>query len=166
MQFQPKTEKEIAEGKLLPKGEYDFEIIDATEKTSAAGNDMIELTLRVSNGDGMARVLTDYLLPKRAGKLRNCCAACGVLQKYESGVVSDDDFPVSAVGSSWGSKRKTAGQIAMSLLTTWRRNYVLPCPPAITSAMSTIATKSSRPRRTPAKRQLTVELAEEEPSVA
>ena len=93
MQFQPKTEKEIAESKLFPKGEYDFEIIDAVEKASAAGNDMIELKLRISNGDGMARVLTDYLLPKRAAKLRNCCAACGVLEKYESGVVSDDDFP-------------------------------------------------------------------------
>lgn len=93
MQFQPKTEKEIAESRLLPNGEYDFEIIEAKEKTSAAGNDMIELKLRVSNGDGIARMLTDYLLPKRAAKLRNCCAACGVLQKYESGLVSDDDFP-------------------------------------------------------------------------
>jgi hypothetical protein len=93
MQFQPKTEKEIAESKLFPKGEYDFEIIDAREKTSTAGNDMIELKLRISNGDGIARVLTDYLLPKRPAKLRNCCAACGVLEKYESGVVSDDDFP-------------------------------------------------------------------------
>jgi hypothetical protein len=93
MQFQPKTEKEIAESRLLPRGEYDFEIIDAKETTSAAGNDMIELKLRVSHGDGSPRTLTDYLLARRAGKLRNCCSACGVLDKYESGVVSDDDFP-------------------------------------------------------------------------
>jgi len=93
MQFQPKTEKEIAESRLLPKGEYDFEIIDAEETTSAAGNEMIELKVRVSNGDGIARMLTDYLLARRPAKLRNCCAACGVLDKYESGVVSDDDFP-------------------------------------------------------------------------
>jgi hypothetical protein len=93
MQFEPKTEKEIAESRLLPKGEYDFEIIDAKETTSAAGNNMIELKLRVSNGNGLARTLTDYLLARRAAKLLNCCAACGLLDKYESGVVSDDDFP-------------------------------------------------------------------------
>jgi hypothetical protein len=45
------------------------------------------------NGDGMARMLTDYLLPKRAGRLRDWCAAGGVLDKYQSGVVPDDDFP-------------------------------------------------------------------------
>jgi hypothetical protein len=91
--FEPKSEKEIADGRLLPKGEYDFEIIDAAEKKSAANNDMIELKVRVLNGTGQPRTLADYLLPKRAGKLRNCCAACGLLDKYENGCLSDDDFP-------------------------------------------------------------------------
>jgi hypothetical protein len=54
---------------------------------------MIALTVRVSNGNGQVRKLTDYILPQRAEKLRNCCAARGVLDKYESGTVSDDDFP-------------------------------------------------------------------------
>jgi hypothetical protein len=93
MTFEPKSEKEIADGRLLPKGEYDFEIIDATEKKSAANNDMIELKVRVSDGTGHSRTLTDYLIPKRPEKLRNCCAACGFLDKYESGSLSDDDFP-------------------------------------------------------------------------
>src|ERR1700686_4461052 len=93
MQFQAKTKQKIDDERLLPKGDYDFEIEDAEEKTSAAGHGMIELAVRVSNGNGHARKLTDYILPQRAEKLRNCCAACGILDKYNSGTVSDDDFP-------------------------------------------------------------------------
>jgi Protein of unknown function (DUF669) len=93
MQFQAKSEQEIAESRLLPKGEYDFEILDAEEKTSKAANSMIVLKVRVSNGNGVARTLTDYLVAQSAGKLRNCCAACGILDKYDNGVVSEDDFP-------------------------------------------------------------------------
>ena len=93
MQFQPKTKQEIDDSRLLPKGEYDFEIVDAEEKTSAAGNDMIELTVRVSNGNGLTRTLTDYVMAQRLAKLYNCCAACGILEKFNCGTLSDDDFP-------------------------------------------------------------------------
>ena len=93
MNFQPRSEQEITDSKLLPKGEYAFEILDAMEKKSSAGNEMIELRVRVSNGDAVSRVLTDYLLPQRAEKLRNCCVSCGLLDKYLSGCLSDDDFP-------------------------------------------------------------------------
>jgi hypothetical protein len=96
MDFQPQTEKQIADSKLLPKGNYDFEIVDAEEKKSSAGNDMIELKVQVSKGNGLARTLPDYLVPKRAEKLRHCCAACGLLEKYERGVLADDDFVGSA----------------------------------------------------------------------
>jgi hypothetical protein len=92
MNFQPQTEKQIADGKLLPRGNYDFEILDAEEKTSSAGNAMIELKVQVANGNGASRILPDYLVPKRAEKLRHCCAVCGLLEKYESGVLADDDF--------------------------------------------------------------------------
>jgi hypothetical protein len=92
MNFQPKTEREIADAKLWPKGDYDFEILDAWEKRSAAGNEMIELKLRLSNGNGLTRSLPDYLLSKRAGKLRHCAAACGLVDKYLTGLLSDDDF--------------------------------------------------------------------------
>jgi hypothetical protein len=93
MDFQPQTEKEIADGRLLPKGEYDFEILDAWEKKSAAGNDMIELKVRVSNGDGVSRTLADYLVAKRPEKLLHCCGACGLVDKYQTGRLSGDDFP-------------------------------------------------------------------------
>src|SRR6516164_8014693 len=92
MEFQAKTKQQIDDERLLPRGSYDFLIEAAEEKTSAAGNGMIELTVRVSNGNGQSRKLTDYILPQRAEKLRNCCAACGLLDKYEHGAVNDNDF--------------------------------------------------------------------------
>jgi hypothetical protein len=92
MNFQPRTEQEIADSKLWSKGDYDFEILDAGEKTSAAGNDMIELKVQVSNGDGLTRTLPDYLLSKRAEKLRHCAAVCGLIDKYLTGLLSSDDF--------------------------------------------------------------------------
>ncbi len=62
MNFTPRTEEEIADSKLWKKGVYDFEVLDACEKISKAGHPMIELKIRVSNGDGVARTLPDYLL--------------------------------------------------------------------------------------------------------
>ena len=91
MQFQPRTDKEIEESQLLPRGEYAFHIIEATEKASLAGNAMIELRVRVSK-DGYARILHDYILPQRPAKFRNCCIACNVEDKYLVGSVRDDDF--------------------------------------------------------------------------
>ncbi|MGH9354098.1 MAG: hypothetical protein ACRD2G_18370 [Terriglobia bacterium] len=92
MNFEPKTKEQIEDGKLWTKGEYGFEVVAAEEKKSAAGNDMFEVRVRVSNGNGASRTLTDYLLPKRAGKLYSCCAALGLLDKYRSGVLAADDF--------------------------------------------------------------------------
>jgi hypothetical protein len=110
MNFQPKTEKEIADGKLLPRGEYDFEIADAWEKKSAAGNEMIELKVQVSNDKGLSRTLSDYLLEKRAGKLRNCSNACGLLDKYESGLLSNDDFVGKRGRLKLGVEKDRAGK--------------------------------------------------------
>ncbi len=92
MNFEPKTKEQIEDEKLWPKGEYGFEIVEAKEAKSKAGNEMFEIRVRVSDDDGASRVLTDYLLPKRAEKLYGCCAALGLLNKYNSGVLSHDDF--------------------------------------------------------------------------
>ena len=92
MNFNPKTEKEIAESKLMPKGEYDFEVVDAFEKLSkSSGKPMIELRLKVSNGNN-GRTLTDYLSIDRQEKLRHAADACGLLDKYNAGSVSNSDF--------------------------------------------------------------------------
>jgi hypothetical protein len=91
--FKPCSEQEIADRKLWPKGDYAFEIVEAEEKVSQqGGNPMIELKLKISRPDGLPKTMTDYLLEKTPERFRHCCEACGLLAKYESGVVSDDDF--------------------------------------------------------------------------
>jgi hypothetical protein len=92
MNFQPQSEKQIADAKLWPKGVYDFEITEAMEKDSKAGHKMIEVKLRLSNGNGKARVLTDYLLAETPEKLRHAAAACGLLDRYDTGSLADSDF--------------------------------------------------------------------------
>jgi hypothetical protein len=89
--FQPKSDKEIDERQLLPRGEYAFEIIEATEATSQAGNPMIEMRVRIIK-NGFDRILPDYVLPLRPAKWRNVCIACGVHDKYLAGSVTDDDL--------------------------------------------------------------------------
>jgi hypothetical protein len=93
MNFTPCTEQEIADRKLWAKAVYAFEIIEAAEKVSQqGGNPMIELKLRITRPDGFSRVITDYLVEKRIEKLRNALRACGLLDRYEAGSVTDSDF--------------------------------------------------------------------------
>jgi len=93
MNFKPYTEQEIADRKLWPKDDYAFEITEAEEKISQkGGNPMIELKVKISRPDGQAKTITDYLLEQTPEKFRHCCEACGILSKYESGMVSHDDF--------------------------------------------------------------------------
>ncbi len=92
MQFKPCSEQELADRKLWAKGVYPFEIIEAEEKRSKAGKTMIELHVTITDRNGQARTVRDYLLGEMPDHLRNCCIACGLLDKYETGVLSHDDF--------------------------------------------------------------------------
>ncbi len=95
MNFTPRTEQQIADSKLWAKAIYPFEILEGEDKVSQGGNNpMIELKVKISRPDGSARTLTDYLvgLEKTAEKLRHCCAACGLLDKYDAGSVVASDF--------------------------------------------------------------------------
>lgn len=91
MKFSPKTDKELKEANLLQPGIYDFEVIAAEDKTSAAGNEMIALNMKVY-GDNRIVYVTDYLMEKMAFKLRHACDACGLLKQYESGELQASDF--------------------------------------------------------------------------
>jgi hypothetical protein len=91
MRFTPKTEKEIAEENLLPKGEYNYEVIAAEEKRSKSGNEMIAVKLRIFAGEDGGPTLTDYLMEAMARKLRNFCAQNGLLREYESGTLCAED---------------------------------------------------------------------------
>lgn len=103
VQFTPKTEAEIAEANLWSDGEYGFEILDqitlgqsnyytmdTTSKKSGA--DMIQLVVKVYNAEGEFRTLIDYLLASMEFKLRHAAAACGLLEKYETGELNAADF--------------------------------------------------------------------------
>ncbi len=91
MNFTPKNENELSN--LLPDGEYDFEVIDAQDKKSQkSGADMIMLKIAIWQGDRISCYLFDYLLESVAFKLRHCCDACGLLDKYQSGSLDATQF--------------------------------------------------------------------------
>jgi hypothetical protein len=90
MRFTPKTEKECAEQGLLAKGEYDFEVVEATNEMSKAKEDkeslpMIKLVVAVFDNDGNRRQIFDYLIESFPSKLRHFCDAAGLLARYEAG---------------------------------------------------------------------------------
>jgi hypothetical protein len=93
MKFDPRTEEQCrAPRRVLPKGDYPFEIIAAYDKVSKAGHPMIEMRVRLYEGEKVAAQVFDYLLPgeNMAYKLRHCCAACGLLAQYETGDLAPD----------------------------------------------------------------------------
>lgn len=92
MQYQPKTEKEIAEANLLPVGVYNFDIIEAEDKVSKQGNEMIVLKLQVFDANGAHRFVDDYLLEAIPHKLRHIACAMGMEEKYNSGKLLASDF--------------------------------------------------------------------------
>jgi hypothetical protein len=95
MNFTPKTEQQILDSKVWPKAIYPFEILEGEDKVSQSGNNpMIELKVKVTRSDGSTKTIPDCLLglDKTAAKLRHCCAACGLLDKYDAGAVTGNDF--------------------------------------------------------------------------
>lgn len=88
MKFQPKTEKEIAEEGLIPAGTIcDFEVIEAEEKTSKAGNPMIALQLKVWRPNGSTSLIRDWLLLDQMWKLHAFCGSVGKLAEYDAGEI-------------------------------------------------------------------------------
>lgn len=94
MKFIPKSEAEVSAGTMLQPGVYDFEIVEATETTSKAGNDMIALQLKVYDTAGRGVTVFDYLVgtEKAQYKVRHCATAVGLLAQYERGELLADDL--------------------------------------------------------------------------
>ena len=86
MNFTPKSEKELSEENLFPAGIYPFEILEATDKTSKKGNDMIELKLRVFHGE-RHQIVNDYLLESIGYKLRHAAVTLPDPKKGEQVVL-------------------------------------------------------------------------------
>lgn len=91
MKFNPMSEEELAKSSLLEPGVYPFEVLAASEELSKAGNEMIKLKLNVFGNSGEQVHVFDYLLEKLAFKLRHFAEATGLLDKYESGTLSELD---------------------------------------------------------------------------
>lgn len=93
-----KSESELAKEAVTPKlpkpGEYDADITEVVEDTSKRGNEMFKATVVFDAADRQW-TLTDYLVDKGKGglKFRHCCAARGVLAKFEAGFVDQSDLP-------------------------------------------------------------------------
>lgn len=96
MQFTPKSEKQLKEEMLIPKGDYPFTVDDAEETTSKEkGNPMFAVKLKVELPDGKTRIVRDWLMVGTASmeyKLRHFCAATGLLDKWNAGKIEASDM--------------------------------------------------------------------------
>ncbi len=88
MRFNPDQEQD---SNVMPAGEYDFEVIYATEKISSGGNDMIVLKLRVGDRH-RGHVVTDYILAKNTWKILSAAKACGLVELFHAGEILPQHF--------------------------------------------------------------------------
>lgn len=81
-------------GAVWRAGTYDFEIHDASEELSKAGNDQIKLTVWVFDTQGERKTCFDYLgaTEKVQWKTRQFCQSVGLIAQYESGELDVNDI--------------------------------------------------------------------------
>jgi len=84
---------------LIQPGNYDFEVEAAVPKTAQSGNEMIALTLKVWDHDGIERKVWDYLVDteKAEWKTRHFCRSTQNEDMYEEGNI-DANALVGAAG--------------------------------------------------------------------
>ena len=108
MRFQPKTEHEIAMANIWPDGDYDFSCVEANDRISKKGSEMIEVKLRVFSSNGNESVVFDFLLEAMAHKLRHFCESTGLLSVYDRGDLTASDCigrnGICRLGSETGGK--------------------------------------------------------------
>jgi len=76
-EYNPKEIK--SEYSVLPHGQYESEIVEASEAVSKAGNDMIKLVLCVYGNDGEQVRVYDYIVnPNGIKKLKSICRYCDI----------------------------------------------------------------------------------------
>lgn len=93
MKFKPKSEKELAEANLWPKGDYAFEILESEDATDKNGNDMLKLKVKVFKDNGASQNIFDYVSGTwMEYKLRHLAEAAGKLADYESGELNAYDL--------------------------------------------------------------------------
>ncbi len=90
MKFTPKTDEQLSSENLMPEGVYPFEVLEASNQTSKAGNSMIKLKLSVYCGES-PRIVFDYIMEKMPFKLKHFCRVTNQLQRYNAGTLEAQD---------------------------------------------------------------------------
>jgi hypothetical protein len=94
MEFNPQDAgSDRAAFTLLPEGLYDIDVVEAEERTSQKGNQMIALTLEAKHPDGYPSRVWDYLVstPAAIFKIKQFCEAASLTSQFESGRLSLQD---------------------------------------------------------------------------
>ena len=86
----PLTQEQLKQGDLIPPGIYDFQVINAEETTSKAGNEMMKLQLTVWDEKGRERTIYDYLLESLEWKVGHFAEATGLFDNYVKGMLPAD----------------------------------------------------------------------------
>lgn len=87
MEFNPEDGASSGGFDLLPEGMYDVKVIEAEERVSQKGNQMIALTLSARHPDGYDCRIWDYLVSTSAAvfKIRMFCHGADLMKQFESG---------------------------------------------------------------------------------
>lgn len=92
--FMPMTDEEIDALSLVEEGEYDFNVLKSTRKTSKAGNPMAELHIQYWDKEGKQHTLFDYLVFSQIGlnikRIKNFCDAVGLTEQYKQGQIPEE----------------------------------------------------------------------------
>lgn len=92
--FTPKSEEELLKDMLWPEGQYAFQVLEAQQKPSKSGNEMIVIKMILINSSNQNKTINDYLmcdLSSQLLKLRNFCHTVGLGNQFESGRLCAED---------------------------------------------------------------------------
>lgn len=88
----PLTKDALKAGDLIPPGIYPFEVLDASECYSKAGDEQIKLKIRIFfMNSSSSRIMFDYLTEKMKFKLGHFFEAVGLYDEYNSGTINAMD---------------------------------------------------------------------------
>src|SRR4051812_48925237 len=91
MRFEPKTQQQLLDERLVAGQEYDAVVTEAVDTVSKSKNDMIAIKLNVYRKDGGVTQMRDWLLPAMGLKLLFFCESAGIKDNYDAGTVTADD---------------------------------------------------------------------------
>ena len=97
----PLTQQELKQGDLIPKGIYNFEVINAEDTVSkSSGIDMIKLTIKIWLENGKERIIYDNLMESMKFKLGHFAEVTGLIDQYNANLLT----PESCIGKTGSLK--------------------------------------------------------------